>query len=274
MNSCAFDHIFGQEENLSMIKKILENRAEDTRNRCFIFSGPPGTGKTSAAKAIAEYLECHSMDIETVDAGNQLIDRVRERLNTLQGLPWSGSARVLIVDEADKMSLDVETFWKGGIERNPPHGIIIFTTNHPEKISPVILQRGKHFRFEVGTESANAFGHTYWEKIGGAGVTPHFGHLVEKPEISFREIASFLDDQKLSRTVTQVLPMPAYAVRSENTVPEIVKKIRELETRANPFLQDVVSFWEKKGFLSPDQVWFAEKTVEKILRSTPARGKV
>lgn len=114
-----------------------------------LFHGPTGVGKTSAAVALATELGIEVPEIiaepsmsgwRFLKSGDQLIETVRSEIEHLHMTPMMGKGfqgggkwRMLVVDEADKMSRDVDTFWASVLESMPARSVIVFTTNHLEK---------------------------------------------------------------------------------------------------------------------------------------------
>jgi DNA polymerase III delta prime subunit len=109
-----------------------------------IFQGETGTGKTSAALALAAELGCDTDadppefgGLHIIASGKQSADAVRELCDRrLWTRPFGGSGwKVVIVNEADRMSPAVETIWLDRLESLPPRTVVVFTTNYPDKLS-------------------------------------------------------------------------------------------------------------------------------------------
>jgi replication-associated recombination protein RarA len=128
--------------------------AESPYPVAFLFEGETGTGKTSAALALAHDLGCSLDDAELggvheIPSGEQTADSVRAILRRLSIRPLCGSGwKVLVVNEADRMSVAAETVWLDGLEQLPPRSVVIFTTNHAGRLSQRFLDRCERFTFE------------------------------------------------------------------------------------------------------------------------------
>ena len=122
----------------------------------FLFEGETGTGKTSAALALAHDL---GVDIDggpfggfhVIASGEQTGESVRRvmdglRLHTLSGSGW----KVLVVNEADCMTPNAAYIWLDALERLTPRTVVVFTTNHADKIPARLRDRCERFRFESG----------------------------------------------------------------------------------------------------------------------------
>lgn len=103
----------------------------------FLLEGYTGTGKTTAALALAAAVGC-DMDarpeefggVHTIASGDQTADTIRDLYKRLWACPFSGTGwKVLIVNEADRMRAAAETVWLDRLERMPPRTVICFTTN-------------------------------------------------------------------------------------------------------------------------------------------------
>jgi replication factor C small subunit len=121
----------------------------------FLFAGDTGTGKTSAAYCVARELGCGLEQHEfggvwEIASGEQTADSVRTTLRQLWNIPFYSAAgwKVLIVNECDRMSPAAETVWLDALEDIPPHTVIIFSTNYPDKLSDRFADRCETVRFE------------------------------------------------------------------------------------------------------------------------------
>ena len=122
----------------------------------FLFEGETGTGKTTAAVALAAELGCDLSQkppefggLYVIASGEQTADTVRNIYSTLWNCPFSGSGwKVLIVNEVDRISPQAETIWLDRLERVPPQGVIVFTTNFSGKLSARFRDRCTRMAFE------------------------------------------------------------------------------------------------------------------------------
>jgi replication-associated recombination protein RarA len=144
--------LFGQER----VSGVLRKFAADPYPTAFIFEGETGTGKTSAALALAESLGCDMTQkpqefggVYMVASGEQSADAVREICRIMWNAPFSGSGwKVVIVNECDRMALPAETVWLDRLEAIPQRTVVVFTTNYAEKLSARFRDRCTRLAFE------------------------------------------------------------------------------------------------------------------------------
>ena len=129
--------------------------------RALILAGDTGTGKTSAAWAIAADLGCDCNAIGDVGGGVYEImageQRVKD-LNTVWPLLWQKpfySARgwkVLIINELETPSGTYERWWLDNLEALPPHTFIIFTTNSLDTLPRRLRSRCNVVKFRSSAD--------------------------------------------------------------------------------------------------------------------------
>ena len=137
------------------IRKFLESLRKDSNDTGAIpnllFSGPPGCGKSSLAKVIAEdILNCQYLYINGSEETS--IEIVRTKImGFAQTKSIDGKLKLIILDEADGLSgsnvgarSSAQAALKNVIEQYSANTRFIFTTNHPDKIIEAIHSRCLH----------------------------------------------------------------------------------------------------------------------------------
>jgi len=151
------------------LRKILQ--AKDIP-QSFLFSGPKGAGKTSAARILAKAVNCsdlkngepcgecenckeiekgNSLDIIEIDAAsNRGIDDIRSLKDKAYLLPSKFSKKVFIIDEVHMLTKDAFNALLKLIEEPPKHTIFILCTTDSEKIPETVLSRLIKIDFRKG----------------------------------------------------------------------------------------------------------------------------
>ena len=134
--------------------KFLKNFVCAPYPVAMLLSGETGTGKTSAALALAAELGCDVDEgafggVYEIASGEQNAEAVRECCARTWLAPMLGSGwKVVIVNECDRMNLQAETVWLDRLEDIAPRTVIIFTTNMPDKLASRFVDRCVHLSFE------------------------------------------------------------------------------------------------------------------------------
>ena len=161
-----FDDLIGQETVVKTLKNALSN---GKIVHAYLFSGPRGVGKTSAARILAKALNClegpvsepcgkcrhcqaitegSSVDVFEIDgASNTGVDDVRELRESVKYAPSSGRYKIYIIDEVHMLSTQAFNALLKTLEEPPAHVIFIFATTEPKKIPPTIQSRCQHHSF-------------------------------------------------------------------------------------------------------------------------------
>ncbi len=161
-----FSELVGQEH----IVRTLRNAIESGRiAHAFLFVGPRGTGKTSAARLFAKALNAEGgptvepsgdteisraimngtcMDVIEIDgASNNSVDQVRALREECQYTPAQCTYKIYIIDEVHMLSTAAFNALLKTLEEPPPHVKFIFATTESNKVLPTIVSRCQRFEF-------------------------------------------------------------------------------------------------------------------------------
>ena len=118
------------------IKSVLNKFVEQGEIPNLLLSGPPGIGKTTVAKALCEQLEADYYVINGSDEG-RFLDTVRNNAKNFAStvsLTSTSKHKVIIIDEADNTTNDVQLLLRASIEEFSGNCRFIFTCNYKNKI--------------------------------------------------------------------------------------------------------------------------------------------
>jgi DNA polymerase III subunit gamma/tau len=115
----------------------------------WLFEGPTGTGKSSAALALAHDLRVHpTSGLWRIDSGQQDVEAMGHLLDEFRFVPMGW--RLVMVEECDWMARapKVANLWLSILDAIPARTTIVFTTNHPGKLDPRFVDRAERLTFE------------------------------------------------------------------------------------------------------------------------------
>ncbi|MEC5425027.1 DNA polymerase III subunit gamma/tau [Virgibacillus sp. C22-A2] len=153
------------------ITRTLQNAiAQEKFSHAYLFSGPRGTGKTSAAKIFAKTINCERSpvkepcnecsaclgiqdgsisDVIEIDAAsNTSVDDIREIRDKVKYASSSVPYKVYIIDEVHMISVNAFNALLKTLEEPPKHVVFILATTEPHKIPLTIISRCQRFDFK------------------------------------------------------------------------------------------------------------------------------
>ena len=138
-------------------KKMFKGFLEQGQIPNLLLSGPAGIGKTTIAKALCKELGADYYVINGSDEG-RFLDTVRNQAKTFAStvsLTSSSVHKVIIVDEADNTTPDVQLLLRASIEEFQKNCRFIFTCNYKNKIIEPLHSRCSVVDFHIkGKEKA------------------------------------------------------------------------------------------------------------------------
>ena len=133
------------------IKKTFQDFVERGEIPNMLLSGPPGIGKTTVAKALCYQLKADYYVINGSDEG-RFLDTVRNSAKNFAStvsLTSDSKHKVIMIDEADNTTSDVQLLLRASIEEFSKNCRFIFTCNYKNKIIDPLHSRCSVVDFSV-----------------------------------------------------------------------------------------------------------------------------
>ena len=139
------DYVFRDDAQRKQVQGWVDSKAIPH----LLFSGAPGTGKTTLAKVLINMLEIDEYDILEINASREnSVENVRDKItNFVQTMPF-GEFKVVLLDEADYISPNGQAALRGVMETYASSSRFILTCNYPNKIIPALHSRCQGFHIE------------------------------------------------------------------------------------------------------------------------------
>ena len=165
--SQTFEEMVGQEVVATTLRQAIE---QGKISHAYLFSGPRGTGKTSAAKIFAKAMNCPNQvggepcndcyicraitegsleDVIEIDAAsNNGVDEIRDIRDKSTYAPSLAQYKVYIIDEVHMLSMGAFNALLKTLEEPTKNVVFILATTELHKIPATILSRVQRFEFK------------------------------------------------------------------------------------------------------------------------------
>ncbi len=152
-----------------MVRTLRTALSSGRLAHAYLFSGPRGSGKTSAAKIMARCVNCvagptpdpdntcehclamlagTALDVLEIDAAsNRGIEAIRELRDAVRFAPAQMRMKVYILDEAHAITSEGANAFLKTLEEPPPHALFILATTEPDKLPQTVLSRCQRYAF-------------------------------------------------------------------------------------------------------------------------------
>lgn len=208
-----FEELVGQD----VVTQTLKNAVASGRtSHAYLFCGPRGTGKTSAAKILARAVNCEhpqqgepcgtcpaclalsgatAADIFEFDAAsNSRVEQMRDLLDKVMYPPTVGTRRVYILDEVHMLSPAAFNALLKTLEEPPGFAMFILATTEPHRLPATIVSRCQRFDFRRIDTACIAARLRHVLADAGADVAPEAIELIARlSEGGLRDALSLAD---------------------------------------------------------------------------------
>jgi replication-associated recombination protein RarA len=189
----------GNFAGLEKPKRILGKFAANPYQSAWIFIGPPGTGKTTMALALAETLKA---ELHHIPSQQCFVANVEDVIRQCWYVPMSRGFHLVLIDEADKMSNAAQLHFLSKLDATafPPQTIFVFTCNTTDGLEARFLSRTRQIEFSSYGLAAEAIRllESIWKRETDGAPAPNLARIVKESSNNIRDALMHLETELLS----------------------------------------------------------------------------
>jgi len=211
----VFDQLVGQDRVRSTLSAAARDPGAMTHS--WLFTGPPGSGRSIAARAFAAALQCQDRqspgcgacsachttmvgshpDVTVVATSETFIrvERARELALAASSRPVSGRWRIIVVEDADRLNEQAADALLKTLEEPPPRTVWLLCAPTLDDLIVTVRSRCRHLR--LGTPSVDAVAELLVRRDG---IEPSMAHYAARAAQSHVGVARRLATDELARS--------------------------------------------------------------------------
>lgn len=240
----VFTELVGQD---AVVEQLRTAAASETPAHAWLFTGPPGSGRSNAARALAAALNCDSPAADQRGCGtcascrmvaaeshpsvklvstenvSYRIEEVRELVGAAQDRPQGARWRVIVIEDADRMTERATNVLLKAIEEPPPQAVWILCAPSPADVLVTIRSRCRPVSLRI--PPAGAVARLLAERDGLNEEQAHFAARVSQNHIGMaRRLAR---DPEVRSRREEVVTLPL-RVRSSSDAVQAAGRLVEM----------------------------------------------
>ena len=227
----VFDNLVGQEHVVEIIKSAVASTDTQSMTHAWVFTGPPGSGRSSAAVAFAQALVCSDNGCGTCNACRSAasgahpdveivrteglsikIDEVRELLARVAWAPSMGGWRVVVMEDADRLTESAANALLKAIEEPGNRTVWLLCAPTLHDVLPTIRSRCRHL--QLVTPSTSAVAHVLQNRDGISPQMADFAARVSQGHIGRARYLANNESVRNTRTTIMKLPLTLNGISS------------------------------------------------------------
>ena len=227
----VFDNLVGQEHVVEIIKSAVASTDTQSMTHAWVFTGPPGSGRSSAAVAFAQALVCSDNgcgscnacksaangahpDVEVIrtEGLSIKIDEVRELLARVAWAPSMGGWRVVVMEDADRLTESAANALLKAIEEPGNRTVWLLCAPTLHDVLPTIRSRCRHM--QLVTPSTSAVAHVLQNRDGISPQMADFAARVSQGHIGRARYLANNESVRNTRTTIMKLPLTLNGISS------------------------------------------------------------
>ena len=227
----VFDNLVGQEHVVEIIKNAVAESTSQSMTHAWVFTGPPGSGRSSAAIAFAQALVCPNDGCGTCNARKSTangahpdveiirteglsikIDEVRELLARVAWAPSMGGWRVVVMEDADRLTESAANALLKAIEEPGNRTVWLLCAPTLHDVLPTIRSRCRHL--QLVTPSTTAVAQVLQNRDGISPQMADFAARVSQGHIGRARYLANNESVRNTRTTIMKLPLTLNGISS------------------------------------------------------------